>query len=521
MKSSKKRTPNERPPLPAKEERRRRKARNHLYWFVVEFWEETESFEFIHGWHAMAICLCLMGVTFGTILNLLMNIPPRTGKSRIFTMYWPAWEFARGMKSRHLFTGNDQELVIEMSVECRRIIESEKFQRWFPTEICGDQNTKKKIDLANGGRRQITSVGSRTTGKGGNRLGADDIHDAGNSQAQFVVEVGWFCGTWSTRKDPGGCSMIVNAQRLDWNDISGYLIRTQADLWTHLCLPLHYDPERHCRIYLGQWYAELTGGDGWWEDPREIKGELLWNAVFTPKRVDQDRRTLGERLFRAQFEQDPLPDGGSEFKPEWLVHRWSRILVSEVERFIISIDASFKGEETSDWCVIALFAKVGPKYKHCGQIRAKLDYVGLKQAFWEFQGKWRALKVPVFTTLIEDKANGTALIAEMQRSFAGIVPISPRDSKIVRYRAISGVLEAAGLELPAEGAVIINDDGLEIEIDTAFVLDLVAELLAIPGGPHDDQADTIEQVINYCEAQGAPIAARSVGRATNWEGMHA
>lgn len=482
------------------EQKRRELARRSLYHFVKEFWGEVEAVPFVEGWHMEAICRHLMAVTFAVLRWLLINVPPRHAKSLIVSVFWPAWEFAIGLRNDWLFTSGGYDLALRDSVKCRRILESEKFKRWFPeVQLAPDQNTKGVFDLVGGGKRDCVSAGSRqVTGKGGHRIVTDDLHDANATGNDIATKVDWFTGTLSTREnDPMSTAHVVIMQRIHEKDVSGWILENGGGRWCYLRLPLHYDPATHCKTSIG------------WEDPRAEPGELLW-----PERYDESfckalAKTLGPLRAAGQLEQSPYPADGTEFKSDWLSNRYTALPVSQVERFILSLDASFKGLETSDWCVLGLIAKQGPNYYHCGQVRAKMDYPTLKRRVTEYHASLRSMGIPLSTVLIEDKANGTALIAELARSVSGVVPYNPKDSKIVRYRAISGILAAGQFYLPAIGAEFVFPDGKRVEIPSEFVPGFESELLAIPNGAHDDQADMLAQAILYLEGSCLPEPAGS------------
>jgi predicted phage terminase large subunit-like protein len=290
---------------------------------------------------------------------------------------------------------------------------------------------------------------------------------------------------------------VVIMQRIHEKDVSGWILENGGGRWCYLRLPLHYDADNPCETEIG------------WSDPRTEHGELLWPARYDESFCVALAKTLGPLRAAGQLEQTPYPADGTEFKSEWLENRYSRLVVAEMERFILSLDASFKGEATSDWCVLGLIAKKGPRYYHCGQIRAKMDYPTLRRRVTEYHSSIRALGIPLSTVLIEDKANGSALIAELGRSLSGVVPYNPKDSKLVRYRAISGILSAGQFFLPEVSAVFVLADGSDVCISADFVSGFEAELLAIPNGAHDDQADMLAQAILYLESCGTPEPAGS------------
>jgi len=433
----------------------------------------------------VAICLHLMAVTFGSIKRLLINVPPRHCKSLLVSVFWPAWEFARGDRNGWLFVSGGKDLSTRDSVKFRRIIESDKFKRWFPDCIPTiDQNTKTKIDFNGGGFREATSTGSKVTGKGGDRIVIDDMHDARAGDDEILRDVTWRREVLTTREnDPEETAWVIIMQRLHEDDLSGWTLENLGDDYVHLCLPWHYDKERHCSTPI-------------WEDPRIENGEILWPNRFKEKHYKRWVAELGALAAAGQLEQNPHPADGTEFKREWFKHRFTRLLAIDVERWVISVDTAFKGEESSDWCVFQLIAKVGALRYIVDQFREHLTYPDLKERFLDWRNLWISRGIIAETVIVEDKANGTALCDELETTVEGIHRYSPTDPKQVRYRAASPQWQGGQVLLPAaEGATLVNTNGREIELDPSFVLLFIKECLSIPNGKHDDQADAITQAL--------------------------
>jgi predicted phage terminase large subunit-like protein len=84
--------------------------------------------------------------------------------------------------------------------------------------------------------------------------------------------------------------------------------------------------------------------------------------------------------------------------------------------------------------------------------------------------------------LIEDKANGSAVIQILQSEIAGIIPVNPSGGKIARAQAISPFIEAGNLFLPHPEYA-------------PWVPDFIEECATFPNGAHDDQVDAMTQVL--------------------------
>jgi predicted phage terminase large subunit-like protein len=127
----------------------------------------------------------LQAVTEGQIKRLLINMPPRTGKTTVTSICWPAWTWTRREKSfwsgnqvRFLCGSYGQKLSFENSNATRRVILSPWYQeRWGKeVRIADDQNTKEHFDLVTGGQRIASSVGGSLLGIGGDIINCFPYH---------------------------------------------------------------------------------------------------------------------------------------------------------------------------------------------------------------------------------------------------------------------------------------------------------------------------------------------------------
>lgn len=412
--------------------------------------------------------------------------------------------------------------MIELSVECRRLIESEKFQRWFPYVVIeSDQNTKKKIDLQGGARRQITSVGSKTTGKGGTHLIGDDLHDAHDSKNAFRDNAHWFFATFmATRGDPTGFCVVLGCQMLDPEDAANQIVQKQLKFWTWLCLPLYYDPARPCVTiplpFIEEWVAE-HGEDTPWFDARE-PGEGLWDEVYGKERVEQIQASLSDREFDAQFQQLARKREGGVWKEDWLEE--FRILEFEkVKRFVTSTDSPFKSKQRSktgdpDYYAQAIYAEVertietgDPEkpikkivdYYVLGCVNKQIGYPDMKKEFRSFVDYWDAiLGGAIALHLIEDKANGSAIIEDLSPEYPLIEEYDPgKISKELRFELVAPTVKAHRLFFPSEdGAKLLMGGKILHTLDLEFLPKMKKQFTTIPNTDdgHDDMADTFAQL---------------------------
>ncbi|OLD63758.1 MAG: hypothetical protein AUF65_01235 [Chloroflexi bacterium 13_1_20CM_50_12] len=318
--------------------------------FVEEAWPVIEPGRpFVPGWHLSAICEHLTAVSEGQIKRLLVNMPPRHGKSSLITVLWSVWLLLNNPAMRLLCGSYALNLATRDNLKARRIIKSP----WFQVQkeygkilrIVQDQDAKTKFETDQLGYRMVTSVGSGTTGEGGDCLILDDPHniDEKESEAKREAALIWFNDTWSSRlNDFQETTMVVVAHRIHMQDVSGHILETNDGEWTHLNLPAEYVPSTPCKTY-------LPSGELFWEDPRIEENELLWDARFPQKAIERAKKRHGPLGYSALFGQNPIPPGGFIFndpggvQPVRIYDCWE----------LTTSDVAAKDKEINDFTVFA------------------------------------------------------------------------------------------------------------------------------------------------------------------------
>jgi predicted phage terminase large subunit-like protein len=458
--------------------------------FVRQAWPIVEpSTPFVPGWHIDAIIEHLEAVSKGQIRNLLINVPPRHMKSLLVSVLWPAWEWIRWPERRFLYSSYGAQLSIRDSLKCRRLIDSPWYQeRWADRyALTGDQNTKGRFENDRSGYRLSTSVGGAATGEGGDRVVCDDPHNVQEAESDSVRKgtIDWFDVVMSTRvNDPKTAAKVVVMQRCHQQDLSGHLLEQGG--WEHLCLPAEYEGSR----------AVSSIG---FTDPRQEHGELLWPERFGPAEIESLKVTLGSYAAAGQLQQRPSPAGGGIFKRHWF-RFWQppganlppvlvrypdgtqqsvmAVEIGTVEEAIQSWDCAFKDLDTSDYVVGQVWGRNGARYLLLDQVRARMDFPETVKAVHRLSAAWNG----AVAKLIEDKANGSAVIQTLINQLPGIIPVNPEGGKIARATAVSPLVEAGNVYLPHP-------------MREPWVNDFIEECAAFPNGAHDDQVDAMTQAL--------------------------
>lgn len=153
------------------------KAELSLHEFTRQAWPYMEGqTPFIDSWHIHAISLHLEACYYRTIKNLLINIPPRSSKTSLISVAFPAWVWIHNPEEKFMYASYANSLAVEHSLKCKRLIESPWYQEnWGHIyQLSRDQKTKSFFDNDKTGYRNSTSVGASATGKGASILVCDD-----------------------------------------------------------------------------------------------------------------------------------------------------------------------------------------------------------------------------------------------------------------------------------------------------------------------------------------------------------
>ena len=448
-------------------------ATRHFAAFVKQTWTIIEpATSYLDNWHIDYMCEYLEAVSAGEITRLIINIPPRYMKSNTVSVLWPCWEWTTHPALRYLFCSYAANLATKHSLDRRRILESEWYRSHWPhLVLTSDQNEKAEYENLARGVMFATSVGGTVTGKGGNRIIIDDPLDPrrAHSEAHRTAANEFFDRSLTTRlNDKNRDAIVLVMQRLHDEDLTGHLLQRSADAWTLCKVPALEDRKTVVSFP---------------RSPREIvrqAGEPLWPEREGVAQLAQMKVDLGSADYAAQYLQEPAPPEGAMIKTEWW--RRYRSLPEAYDEQLQSWDMAFKDAPGSDFVVGQVWERRGAQIYLLDQVRGQWDIQRTIDQLRALSAKWPA----ALLKLIEDKANGPAIVQLLNREVAGIVAINPQDTKIARCAAIAPAIEAGNVWLPDPIYVC----GAE------WVNDFILEFSRFPAGSHDDQVDAASQALD-------------------------
>ncbi|MGC2107199.1 MAG: phage terminase large subunit [Candidatus Acidiferrum sp.] len=443
--------------------------------FVREAWHVVEPHtQFYDNWHLDLICEYLTLVRKREIRRLIINVPPRHMKSLTVTVFFPAWVWAAEPHTRFICSSFADSLATKHNLDRRTIIESPWYQSLWGdrVEIAADQNQKTEFLNTARGHMIATSVGGSITGKGGNIVIVDDPHNPLQvlSETARNTAINHFSQALSTRlDDPRRDAIIVVMQRLHEQDLTGHLLEQQG--WDHLFLPAEAEREE-------RWKFPIKG-----TIHTRQPGELLWPERFPQKVLDDAKVRLGSYAYAGQYQQRPSPAEGGILKRGW----WRRYdtVPERFDQVIQSWDFTFKDSKGSDFVVGQVWGKVGANRYLLDQVRGRFTFSQSLGWMRTMSTRWPQ----AHAKLVEDKANGPAIIDTLRGEIPGIIPVQPLGSKIARAQAAAPELEAGNYHLP----------------NSEYADEFIEECTAFPNGAHDDQVDAWSQAASRFRTSSSGI----------------
>lgn len=443
-----------------------RRLEGDLLYFIKWYFKEIKGENFRSHWFHEKICEKLMQVYDGDIQNLIINIPPRFGKTELVVKGFMAWALAKNAKSKFIHLSYSDDLALDNSAAVKDVVVSDPFQSFWDLKLRQDSKSKKKWFNSAGGGIYATSTGGQITGFGAGSVESgfngciilDDPQKPEDAKSETLRRTvnERFNTTIKTRlNNPLETPIIVIMQRVHEDDLTGFLLGGGSGLeFEHLSLPA---------------LKELAKTE---DDPRE-QGESLWAEKFSPgalKRMQQS----DPMTFSGQYQQTPTPASGGLIKKEWFNFYNPNDL--EFENITISVDATFKGGATSDFVVIQVWEQQGANHYLINQVRKKLTFTQTLKELIRISKEFSNYK----ELLIEEKANGAAIIDVLKNELHAIIPINPKESKEARLHACAGFFEAGNVFIP----------------DNIWINEFISEFLFFPNGKNDDQIDAATQYLN-------------------------
>jgi predicted phage terminase large subunit-like protein len=397
---------------------------------------------------------------------LILQMPPQHGKSQTITETLPSWYLGKYPEKRVIEVSYSDDLA---QVFGRR--NREKLERYgqsiFGVKLSRKTRSETEFELDNGVGIMISrGILSGITGRPGDLIIIDDpIKNRQEADSEPYRNRIWdeWLNSIRTRRSAAAKTIIIMT-RWHEDDLAGRLQAGEdRDTVITINLPCEAEDGDPLGRLPGQsLFPEIGKDDAWLKSEKRgyisKEGARAWNALY------QGRPTSLE---------------GNMLKREWWKYYVS--LPAPMEKFdeiIQSWDMSFKDTEKSDFVVGQVWGRYKADKYLLDQVRGRMDFPATIQAVRKLSQKWPQ----TLCKLVEDKANGSAVIATLQQELGGFIAVNPEGGKEARVSAASPAIEAGNVFLP------------DPEI-TPWVGEFIEECAAFPTGAHDDQVDAMSQAL--------------------------
>jgi predicted phage terminase large subunit-like protein len=444
------------------------KLLNNFLFFTRYFFKAQYGRKFLVAQHHIRIAEALTRVVRGDVKRLIINMPPRFGKTELAVKMFIAWCMANSQGAKFIHLSYSDDLALDNSSAVRDVIKSPEFQRFFPTSLRADSDSKKKWWLEKGGGLYATSTGGPITGFGAGAMGrfrsgtgspcdafpgaliiddpikpddafSDTMRDRINRR---------FNNTFMSRLNSQDTPIIIIMQRLHENDMTGYLLNGgSGEEWEHLCLT-----------------AITDEGDSLWPEKLDI-GTLRQMEKADPY------------TFAGQYMQTPSPLTGGLFKPGQL----QVIEALPIDKIEWVRGWDFASTTTGDWTAGAKLGRLPD---------GRLIIADL-----------------VRVRVGPDERDAELLNATKRDGFncKPCIPQDPGQAGVTQIKYLTRMLAGYSVKSsPESGNKVVRAEPFAAQVNVGNVLmlkadwndALVSEMRLFPNGTWDDQVDSLSRAFS-------------------------
>lgn len=446
---------------------------------LLSFTEDTTP-GYQSGWVHADLCRRLerfsRAVAAGESPRLMVFMPPRHGKSQIVSRRFPVWHLGQHPDHEVMLATYGQSLSNDLSRDALECARSAETRAAFPDlRISDKREAVEQWKTTRGGGLSASGVGGPMTGRGAHVLVIDDpVKGAkeADSPDYRADQRRWYQANAFTRLAPGA-GVLLTMTRWHQDDLAGWLLKEAkegGDQWEIVCYPAIADVDEYSEagVLLRQ------------------AGDPLHLARYPLHTLRAIQRTLGPYFWAALYQQTPVPSEGQVIQAGWLEHYYAQLPPRAKALRIMSVDTAVKEAQVNDPAGIGVFDHAAPKTYVVDVWTGRLALPGLTTFMLAQLDLWKP-----DVLLIEDKANGTQLIAAAKASgkVGRVVAVEPCASKQLRLVAETGVMASGDFLLPHHAS---------------WLASYKSQLLGFPKVDHDEEADITSQALAWLRQSRGP-----------------
>lgn len=444
------------------EKLKREKSRRKLIDFVKYNYSSYDT-----NWHHQLLADKLEAVERGEIKRLIVNMPPRAGKSLLVSQYFPAWYLGLHPDREVVVASYSQDLAVDFGRATRNLVKRPEYNNLFKVSLSEDSRSVGKWHTERGGSYIAVGVGGALTGKGADLLIIDDpIKGRQEAESETIRKAlwDWYTSTAYTRLSPIGAIVICQTRWTD-DDLVGRLLGAQderADKWEMIN------------------FESIATQDSEYRKA----GEALWPTRFPLTMLENIRANLGPYEWSALHQQDPVDAEHQEFKKSWFKYRPAEEVKGYGTRNFLTIDTAISEKASGDYTgwVENYVDQEGNWNIHAKRMRISPGFLinmlfdSFKEHQWEKIGIEKTIYLQAIEKFLDDEMRKRGI-------YLPIVELDHRQTnKEVRIRGLVPRYERGG---------VYHITGGHEELEE--------ELLRFPKAKHDDVSDALAYQLQIAE----------------------
>ncbi len=470
-----------------KELARRELARRHF----IDFNRYIDE-GYLENWHNHLVCDALERLERGEIRWLIIEIPPRHGKSLHVSQRFPAWAVGRDPNTDIIVASYSGDLATTHGRETRNLIQEKRYAKVFKTRLAPDSSAKgnwntqqldKNGEWVNAkGAYNAVGIGGSTTGKGADFFIVDDAFKDRKEADSKIIRDGawdWFRSVARTRLTPTG-GMVVMMTRWHKDDLIGRIVdgKETKEPWVD-----YFDYIKN-GLGTAKWVRLQLKAISDKDEPYRKKGEPLWATRYSLDELKDIKKTLGDYEFSALYQANPVDEANQEFKTEWFQYRTPTDVANMMVRRFATIDPNLKKSDDSDYC---------------GVVR---NYINDKNQWNIKAGRYRIDSKEVIDLIFLLHAEGFEKIGIEEGAFSYVVEPFLQDEmrKRGKFPNVVPLKHNQTMKETRIRGLIPWYANRQIFHIVDECIELEEELMAFPKGSHDDVADALAYQIQIAEA---------------------
>lgn len=423
--------------------------------------------------HYLTICRALVRVMKGETRRLIINVPPRYGKTELL-IHFVGWALSQYPDSNFLYVSYSLGLAKKQTKTIRQIVAMNEFRDIFDVSLSDDTTAQGNFETGKNGSVYAAGADGEITGRGAGIKGCDrfggcividDIHKPSEVNSDTIRKSvnEWYFNTLQSRlNDPDRTPIIFIGQRLHEDDLAANLINSND--WETIIIPA-----------------------------LDAAGNALHPQMHDIPSLRKMQETM-PYVFSSQYQQDPLPAGGGIFKPEWFYQMEDdpNILCT-----FITADTAETSKDYNDATVFSFFGLYRIRHGEVDTDMLALHWIDclelriepkdLENEFMQFYANCMRYRIKPRMVAIERKSTGVTL-ASVIKNVRGLQVIDvdrtkASGNKTTRFLEIQPFVASQQVSIPKDGK------------HTVKVLEHMRKITANDSHRHDDIADTLYDAI--------------------------